>query len=434
MGLLDIFKATENKKLREENESIKQQYTQLQDSLTPELTDAVYLQQFTESLKQQKVQLNNELDSLTRTIDTKKEELIEIEEETLMQSFGLYTPKFQFTNSARYKEEIQRIRTKEKELIKQDTAIMGKTDWAINGNSKAGTKMVKDMKKLFLRAFNTECDELVAKVKYNNIESYEKRMNKSYEAISKLGTIMNLYISEEYYNLKCMELTLAYEYAQKLQEEKEEQRELRERLKEEEKLQKEIETEKNKLKKEHTHYLNAINKVRKQLETASDDKIKELEEKIRELQEQLEDNNKAIEDVDYRQANQRAGYVYIISNIGSFGEDVYKIGMTRRLNPQDRIDELSNASVPFKYDVHAVIFSEDAPTLETELHHAFFDKRVNWINNRKEFFNVTLDEIKKVVYEKYDNTIEFIDIPDAEQYRLTEKMKLEEQDANNNQV
>lgn len=108
--------------------------------------------------------------------------------------------------------------------------------------------------------------------------------------------------------------------------------------------------------------------------------------------------------------------------------------MIRRLNPQDRIDELSNASVPFKYDVHAVIFSEDAPTLETELHHAFFDKRVNWINNRKEFFNVTLDEIKKVVYEKYDNTIEFIDIPDAEQYRLTKKMKLEEQDVNNNKV
>lgn len=288
------------------------------------------------------------------------------------------------------------------------------------------------MKKLFLRAFNTECDDLIAKVKYNNIESFEKRMQKSCDAISKLGFMMNLSISTDYYDLKHKEIVLAYEYAQKVQEEKEEQRELRERLKEEEKLQREIETEKNKLKKEHTHYLNAINKVRKQLESASEDKTKELEEKIRELQEQLEDNNKAIEDMDYRKANQKAGYVYIISNIGSFGENIYKIGMTRRLNPQDRIDELSNASVPFKYDVHAIIFSEDAPALETKLHHAFFDKRVNWVNNRKEFFAVTLEEIKKVVYENYDKTVEFIDISDAEQYRLTEKMKLEEQDANNN--
>lgn len=131
----------------------------------------------------------------------------------------------------------------------------------------------------------------------------------------------------------------------------------------------------------------------------------------------------ALTDIDYRQANMRAGYVYIVSNIGSFGENVYKIGMTRRLDPQERIDELGGASVPFKFDVHAMIFSDDAPALEAALHRAFEDKKVNIVNQRREFFNVTLDEIKDVVKKNFDKTVEFIDIPDAEQYRVSMKMR-----------
>ena len=129
-------------------------------------------------------------------------------------------------------------------------------------------------------------------------------------------------------------------------------------------------------------------------------------------------------DLDYREANQRAGYVYIISNIGSFGENVYKIGMTRRLDPQERIDELGDASVPFNFDVHAMIFSDDAPALEAALHKAFENRKVNMVNQRREFFNVTLAEIKEVVKKNFDKTVEFIDIPDAEQYRISQKMKI----------
>ena len=130
-----------------------------------------------------------------------------------------------------------------------------------------------------------------------------------------------------------------------------------------------------------------------------------------------------IKDIDYREANQRAGYVYIISNIGAFGENVYKIGMTRRLDPQDRVDELGDASVPFNFDVHAMIFSDDAPALETALHKAFEDRKLNMVNTRREFFNVTLDEIKEVVKENFDKTVEFVDVPDAEQFRVSQKMK-----------
>ena len=119
----------------------------------------------------------------------------------------------------------------------------------------------------------------------------------------------------------------------------------------------------------------------------------------------------------------KAGYVYVISNIGAFGENVYKIGMTRRLDPQDRIDELGDASVPFNFDVHVMIFSDDAPALESALHRAFEDKKVNMVNQRREFFNVSLEEIKKVIKEHFDKTVEFIDVPDAEQYRISQKIK-----------
>ena len=133
----------------------------------------------------------------------------------------------------------------------------------------------------------------------------------------------------------------------------------------------------------------------------------------------------SLQQIDYRHANQKAGYVYIISNIGSFGENVYKIGMTRRLDPTERVDELGDASVPFKFDIHAMIFSEDAPALEAALHNAFADRRINLVNRRREFFRVTLDEIKAEVEKNFDKTAEFIDVPDAEQYRVSEKMRAE---------
>ena len=132
---------------------------------------------------------------------------------------------------------------------------------------------------------------------------------------------------------------------------------------------------------------------------------------------QLEKIDAAFGDVEYREANQRAGYVYVISNIGAFGENVYKIGMTRRLDPMDRIDELGDASVPFKFDVHAMIFSDDAPKLEAALHNAFADKKLNFVNQRREFFNVSLEEIKQVVRDNFDKSVEFVEIPPAEQYR-----------------
>ncbi len=277
------------------------------------------------------------------------------------------------------------------------------------------------MQKLSLRAFNQECDELVNKVKYTNFDASLNRLSKTAIDISKLGAEMNIFIANEYIHLKQDELRLAFEYQVKKQEEKEAVKAAKAEQREQAKIQKELEERRRKVEKEQTHYQTAYEKLKAQIEQNPDNA--DLLQKQQEMEATLSDIDKALTDIDYRQANMRAGYVYVISNIGSFGKDIYKIGMTRRLEPQDRIDELGGASVPFNFDVHAMIFSDDAPSLETALHKAFEDKKVNMVNHRREFFHVTLNEIKEVIKKNFDKTVEFIDVPNAEQYRASEKMR-----------
>jgi len=356
-------------------------------------------------------------------LEALKKELIVTDEEILLQSYGLYSPKFEFMAAEEYRAALEKIRMRQKELIKDDSAAAEKTNWTVNGSAAQGKKMVKDMHKLLMRAFNSECDELVSKIKYNNFEASLTRISKSCEAISKLGKMMNVSISPPYYDSKVDELRLALEYQQKKQQEKEEQRAAREQMREDAKVQKEIEEQRRKIEKEQNHYQNALLKIENQLEKATEQERAELLGKKKEIEEVLAGVDKALKDVDYRQANQRAGYVYIISNIGAFGENVYKIGMTRRLNPEERVDELGDASVPFDFDVHAMIFCENAPALEAALHRAFENNKLNWVNTRREFFNVTLDEIKKVVKANYDKTAEFIELAEAEQFRTSQRLR-----------
>lgn len=418
MSLADLFKAKENAQL-------KSRISELESMLTPELRDLdnvrKQLQDSEKDIASKKAEigtLNTQIAQVQAEIQAARQNLVETNEAVLMQEFGLYEPRFDFTRSDAYKEKLASVRAKQKELIKSKTAATGNTNWTVNNSAAKGRKMVADMQKLLLRAFNSECDEIVSKVKFNNIEASEKRITASKDAISKLGEMMGISITYQYYKLKMDELHLAYEYQVKKQEEKEEQRRIREELREQEKLAKEIEEARKKIQKDKNHFENALAQIEKRLSTETDSEQKaELEAKAAEIKEKLQGLNEELAAVDYREANQKAGYVYIISNIGAFGPDVYKIGMTRRLDPMDRVDELGDASVPFKFDVHAMIFTEDAPKLEAALHHAFEHKKVNMVNNRREFFRVSLDEIKKVIRENHDKTVEFVDIPDAEQYR-----------------
>lgn len=434
MGFSDMFKG---KQYKTELDTLQRQYDELKSMLTPEMQDILKQKEVLQLLENEKLEAENQIESLNKTISDKtseiwdlnntiqqkKSDIIWMDDEILVQEFGLYTPQYEFASSLDYKEKLTEVRFQQRTMIKDKTAVSGNTNWQVNGSTTKGRKMVSDTQKLLLRAFNSECDEVVSKVKYTNFDSSLNKIYKSAEAISKLGSIMDITINSQYLNAKIQELRLAFEYQQKKQEEKENQRAARAELREAARLQKEIEAQRKKIEKEQTHYQTAYEKLLLQLEQNPSNS--DLLQKKEELENQLRDIDKAIKDIDYREANQRAGYVYIISNIGAFGENIYKIGMTRRLDPQDRVDELGDASVPFNFDVHAMIFSDDAPALEAALHKAFEDRKLNMVNTRREFFNVTLDEIKEVVKKNFDKTVEFVDVPNAEQYRISKKMKEE---------
>lgn len=432
MGFSDIFKG---KQYKEELETLQQKYTDLESLMTPELKEAMSLQEKIRELessiqkRQETLQdfsrkiesSTKQLDDINAAITEKKSQLLSLDDEILVEEFGLYKPHYDFANALDFKEELQKIREKQKSLIKNNMAAAGATDWQVNGSAAKGRKLVADTQKLLLRAFNTECDELISKVKYTNFDASLNRIKRSADAISKLGATMQISISPSYLKLKEKELRLAFEYQIKKQEEKEALKAARAEMREAARLQKEIDEQRKKIAKEQSHYQTAYEKIIKQLEAAPQDA--DLLQRKNEFETKLKDIDKAIKDIDYREANQRAGYVYVISNIGAFGENVYKIGMTRRLDPQDRVDELGDASVPFNFDVHAMIFSDDAPALEAALHKAFENRKLNMVNTRREFFNVTLDEIKEVVKNNFDKTVEFVDIPDATQYRISKKMR-----------
>lgn len=436
MSILDIFRAG---KIKEENERLsakldecRSELDECKKMLTPEMLDAVRLQSLVAELNKTAEDKNAEIFKASSTISNleliikaKQAKILDIDEQILFEEFSLYTPKYDLTNSAEYKLKLDAIRQTQKDLIKNGKAVNGNMNWTVNNSATQGKKMVSDMQKLLLRAFNSECDELIERVTYSNIEQSKKRIEASCENISKLGRIMQISISWEYEKSKLDELYLVFEYRQAKQREKEEQKELRAQMREEAKLQKEIEEARKKIEKEQKHYQNALKTVLKQLSTASETERAALEEKKIELESQLGEIAKNIQDIDYREANAKAGYVYIISNIGAFGENVYKIGMTRRLDPTERIDELGDASVPFDFDIHAMIFSDNAPALEAALHKAFEHKKLNMVNQRREFFAVTLDEIKEVVQQNYNKSVEFIELAPAQQYR--ESLKIKEQ-------
>lgn len=415
---------------REKYNTLLARYREQKAMLTPEMQDAMQSKKIVAqlhdniaTLESQKGILLQTLDDINATISDRRKELVEVEDNILYQSFGLYTPRYDLAKADDYKVRLVEIREKQKQMIKDKTAVTGKTGWVVNGSEAQGRKMVSDMQKLLLRAFNNECDDIISNVTYANIDMSEKKIVSASDNISKLGTVVGVAINKEYLTSKIEELYLAFEYQEKKQEEKELKKELLQQMKEAEKVQREIDAARKKIEKDQHHFENALSAIEKKIENATDEQKADLEAKKVELEVQLEKVEESLKEVDYREANAKAGYVYIISNIGSFGENIFKIGMTRRLEPQERVDELGSASVPFRFDTHALIFSDDAPALEAAIHKALRHKRLNLVNNRKEFFMTDLDEIKKIVKENFDKTVEFIDIPAAEQYRLSLKMR-----------
>ena len=321
------------------------------------------------------------------------------DEKVELAEFGHYEPHFEFDTAEEYKQTLEHVREEQKSLLKTDQAAWAPLDMTFNGNAAEGKRMMERSKKLALRAFNNECDAAIANVRWNNVERMELRISKSAEAIAKFNKTTGLHILPEYIELKIDELRLAHELEEKKQKEKEEQAEIRRQMREEAKFEKDLES----AIKEEEKYQTMLDKATRDAENATGGRLQALQEKIALLSTELAEAHAKSERAQSMAQQTRAGYVYIISNIGSFGTDVYKIGMTRRLDPLDRVKELGDASVPFIFDVHALIYSEDAPTLENALHKEFDKHRLNLVNAKKEFFRANLDDIEAVVKSKIPN-------------------------------
>lgn len=362
--------------------------------------------------------LNSNYQSALETYKNLRKEVSVFESKLDLIEFGIYEPVYDFEKSDDYREEQNKIIQIQKEMITADTAAICNTNWTVEGSEAKGRAVVKVYKKLMLRAFNGECDVLISKVKWNNVNQMKERMQKLFDAINKLGQGFQVYLNNQYLDLKQKELILEYEYQSKRQQEKEEMRAIQEELREEEKAKREFEQAQREAEKEEATYQKALDKARKEYEASTGEKHDKLQAQIEKLEQELKEAQEKKERALSMAQQTKRGHVYIISNIGSFGENVYKIGMTRRLEPIDRVKELGDASVPFQFDIHAMIYSDEAPTLENELHKAFTNKKVNMLNYRKEFFNVTLDEIENKVKE-IGLDAEFSRLPEAMEYRET---------------
>ena len=360
-----------------------------------------------------------ELDTARALLHTVQQQILGAEDTVLLESFSLYEPKYQLTNSAEYKVRLDAIRDEQKRTARGISATVDSWDNNSVELTKAEWKKLrKDVFKLSLRSFNSESEYCVDNVKFNNLEKMEQRIRRSFETCNSLLKSASVYWNDIVLNEKLQELYLAHEYQVKRQEEKEAARQAREDQREQEKLEKEIREARAKIDKERRHFTSALQKLQLRLGAANDQQEREdLQTRIDELSLQ---NSKLDEEeklLDYREQNARAGYVYVISNIGAFGEGVFKIGMTRRLEPMERVDELGDASVPFRFDVHALVFSDNAPALEAKLHAQFAAGRLNKVNGRKEFFRANLKEIEAVIRANYDAVVEVVHAAPAEQYR-----------------
>ncbi|MEM8875356.1 MAG: DUF4041 domain-containing protein [Planctomycetota bacterium] len=331
-------------------------------------------------------------------------EVVTLSDEQMLQEVGIYRYHHPLETSVEYKTRLHQLSMRISEILKTKRAIKLSNMFTYDNSLAKGKKMSGDLSKLMLRAYNAEVDNALRTLRAGNVVTAKKRVEASRSAIRRLGRMMQMQISERYHELRIEEIELTADFLMKKQQEREEAREERARLREQKKVEAEIAAERDKLDKERSHLVNTLEALR-----ANGASNAELERRLAAVDEAIAQN-------DFRAANVRAGYIYVISNRGAFGANVVKIGLTRRLEPLERINELSSASVPFRFDVHAIYFSEDAVTLESELHAEFADRRVNCANLRKEFFFASPIEVQNALVLKVGNLLEFNEIAESADY------------------
>lgn len=311
-------------------------------------------------------------------------------------------------------EELKKAREKMRQMIKSKTA--GDCDYVENNRKEIAIDFVLD-------AFNGKVDTIMASVKEDNYGTLSQKIKDAYQTVNANGiAFRNARITETYLQARLDELKLACTVQALKERDREEQRRIKEQLREEEKAVKEYERALKEAQKEEESVAKAMDKIRKDMESANEQKKQFYEEKLKDLELKLKEAEEKNKRAQSMAELTKSGHVYIISNVGSFGENVLKIGMTRRLEPLDRIYELGDASVPFEFDVHAMIYSEDAPALEKELHRKFAESQVNKVNPRKEFFRSEIAKIKSEV-EQMGIKSHWTMTAEAREFRESEAMK-----------
>lgn len=352
--------------------------TSIEDDIARLKAEAASYRLKTEEVRSTYAEKRKHLETLERQVAVYDERLSFAE-------LGVYEPHFNYTDSESYKRRITEVRDRQKAMISAGDATQCPNNWTVDGSLAKGNTMVNRQVRLTMRAFNNECEAAIANTRWNNVNAMEKRILAAAKAINAANASMKLLVRVEYIRLKLDELYLTHEYREQLKAERDERAEMARAEREEKKLLAEAEA----ADKEERKYQVLLDRARN--EAGAD------ASKVAELEAALAAARAASERARSMAEMTKCGYVYIISNIGSFGEDVVKIGLTRRLDPDDRVRELGDASVPFSFDTHAMIYSEDAPALEAALHREFADRRLNMSNMRKEFFRVKLDEVEEAV-------------------------------------
>ena len=410
MGLFDSFKPKDEQLQKKINE-LETKLSKLQSEYDSKILD-------------KETELNNVIATKQAELKKLNSQISLANDELGIQEVGFYKRQYKFSDSEQYKKKLVEIRSNEKMAVKNNTAGIIVTPMMLDNSAAKGKTMQKQLIKAAIRGFNGEVDALLTKISVSNVDKKIAALNQSAIQLNKMYSRNEIKISDEYIDLKRQELYLAAEFELEKENEKNLLREQREKEIEDRKLQTEIANKRKQLKKERTHYENILSDLHDKLVNATEGESENIKHQIDEYETQLNEINQAENDVDYREGHATAGYVYVISNIGSFGSDIYKIGVTRRLDPLERVNELGNASVPFQFDVHAIVFSEDAFGLESELHKAFEKNKVNKINGRKEYFHVPLQQIKDVINSHSDVSAEFTDIADAFEFRQSETIKI----------
>lgn len=410
---LDRLGARSVLELEHRREELRREIAEQTAALEQQRTDAAAQLERERYEKEERIRgdlglATEEVERLTARPHEARDQVAVTEEVAILQEIGVYEYHHPLSDAVSYQAELKRLQDRIKTMARKDGgAVLAATDWHVNGSLSQGRKMISDYSKLMLRAYNAEADNLVRGLKPYKLDSAIDRLTKVATTIERLGKTMDIRIADEYHSLRVTELELTADYLEKRAEEKERERQERERLKEEQRAQQELERERARLEKEREHHANAL----EALEATGD------EEGAERMREELAEVDEKIEDVEHRAANVRAGYVYVISNVGALGEGVVKIGLTRRLEPHDRIRELGDASVPFRFDVHALYFSEDAVGIEAELHRRLADRRVNAVNLRREFFYATPEEVKHHLLDLTGELLEYHEQPEALEFR-----------------